>query len=153
VAQQLLTISGLTSRWQMGMNAACVIISVTLLVAASDMRAILLPYQPPHAVAPASPSSSCLWVSLDTRHPRYFDVVLESGFWADRRAEVLFHAEESASARAEISLLPLANKSTEDVNDGTVWIERRPCFLTREFFPGERIGRYTLRYLTGLGTQ
>jgi hypothetical protein len=36
-------------------------------------------------------------------------------------------------------------------NDGDVWVERRRRFLTREFNPGERVGRYSLNYLSHLG--
>ena len=36
------------------------------------------------------------------------------------------------------------------IEDGTVWVERRRRFLTREFAPGERVGRYSLSYLTRL---
>jgi hypothetical protein len=36
-------------------------------------------------------------------------------------------------------------------DDGIVWIERRRRFLTREFFPGERVGRYSVPYLSHLG--
>ena len=37
-----------------------------------------------------------------------------------------------------------------DEDDGTIWIERRRTFLTREFFPGERVGRYPLSYVSRL---
>ena len=153
LAQSLFIIGDFFSGWQLAVNALAIIISLTLLAAASDMRAILLPFQTPKVVAPGSPTPRYLWVSLDTSHPRYFSVSFESGFWANRHADVSFHDGENASVRAEIPLLPLADKTTVDENDGTVWIERRQHFLSREFISNDRVGRYTLRYLTNLGSQ
>jgi hypothetical protein len=104
-------------------------------------------------VAPSSPSPYDLWVSLDTGHPDRFLVVLESGFWSNRRAEVTRHGGASPSVRAEIRLYRPARQTTGDAEDGTVWIERRRWFLTREFAPGERVGRYSLSYVSRLGRE
>jgi hypothetical protein len=152
LAQALLAIGGLFSRWQIAVNVLAVIVTVVMLFAARDLRAILLPYSPPQAVGPSSPSPNYLWVSLDTKHPRYFEVLFESDFWADRQAVVSFKGD-ATPPRAEIRLLPLAHKSTGGESDGTIWIQRRQCFLGRDFVPGDRVGRYTLHYVTDLTPQ
>jgi len=150
-AQSLLAIGNFSSRWQIFVNVFALLVTVVLLAAASDIRAILLPFPPPMVVAPSSPSPHYLWVSLDTRHPKYFEVVLESGFWANRREEVSFYYGANASVRAEIPLRRLLQDTTVQEDDGTVWVKRRQLFLTREFLSGETVGRYTLPYLTALG--
>jgi hypothetical protein len=53
--------------------------------------------------------------------------------------------------RAEIRLQRVARQTTDDEEDGTVWIERRRWFLGREFTPGERVGRYSFSYVNRLG--
>jgi hypothetical protein len=45
-----------------------------------------------------------IWVSLDTKHPECFQVVLDSGYWSNRRAEVKRYSGANASVRAEIPL-------------------------------------------------
>jgi hypothetical protein len=151
VAQAMMTVGGLISGWQMAVNVVAVFISIIMLLASSDLRCILLPPPAPIAVPPTSTSPYDLWVSLDTKHPDYFQVVLESGFWSNRRAEVAPHDGANPSVRAEIRLHRLARPSVPDEEDGIVWIERRRRFLTREFSPGERVGRYSFSYLTRLG--
>jgi hypothetical protein len=49
--------------------------------------------------------------------------------------------------RAELPLRRAAFQSTQLVEDGTVWVERRRRFLFREFDPGERVGQFFLSYL------
>jgi hypothetical protein len=147
LAQAVLAVGRLTSRWQMAVNALALGVSVVMLMALRDIKPILLPPRAPMAVAPFSRSQYQLWVSLDTQSPRDFDVVLESGFWANRRANVEAYAGPEASVRAELELNRLSHQLTRDVEDGTVWVERRRRFLTREFAPGERVGRYSLSYL------
>jgi len=105
------------------------------------------------AVTPSSTSPYYLWVSLDTKRPEAFAVVFESGFWANRRAEVTDHTGVGGSARAEMRLNRLDRQSTRDEEDGTVWVERRQKFLTREFQLGERVGSYSLSYVTQLGNE
>jgi hypothetical protein len=122
-----------------------------MLLALPDLLGILLPPSAPAVVAPASPSPYHLWVSLDTEHPERFLVVFESGFWSNRRSEVAWHGGAQPSARAEIRLQRLARQTADDEEDGTVWIERRRRFLAREFAPGERVGRYSLSYVSRLG--
>ncbi len=73
---------------QTAMNAVAIVASMMMLTAAFDLRAILRPIKAPEAVAPGSPSPFYLWVSLDTAYARYFQVVLESDFWANRRVPV-----------------------------------------------------------------
>jgi hypothetical protein len=150
-AQSLLVIGGFRSAWQMALNAAAVVASAAMLVALPDLRSIVFPPPAPAVVAPSSPSPYYLWVSLDTEHPDRFLVVLESGFWSNRRAEVTRQGGASPSARAEIRLHRPARQTASDTEDGTVWIERRRRFLTREFAPGERVGRYSFSHVSRLG--
>ena len=60
------------------------------------------------------------------------------------------HTGANASVRAEILLHRIAGQPVEDVEEGTIWIERRPHFLGREFSSGERVGRYSISYLNQL---
>jgi hypothetical protein len=78
-------------------------------------------------------------------------VVLESGYWANRKAPVERYTGANASVRAEMILRRFTGQQTEDPEHGTVWVERRRRFLTREFTPGERVGRYSVAYLNRLG--
>jgi hypothetical protein len=151
VARSLMAIGRLGSAWQVGLNALATVASMVLLVALPDLRSLLLPPPAPAVVAPSSPSPYHLWVSLDTKHPDRFLVVLESGFWSNRRSEVTLQTGASPSVRAEIRLQRVARQTTDDEEDGTVWIERRRWFLGREFTPGERVGRYSFSYVNRLG--
>jgi hypothetical protein len=152
-AQALMSIAGLRSLRQTASNIAATLVTAVLLLALPDLASILLPPPAPGVVAPSSPSPYHLWVSLDTRHPERFLVVFESGFWSNRRAEVTPQKGTSPSVRAEIRLHRLARQTTDDMEDGTIWIERRRRFLGREFAPGERIGRYSLSYVSRLGRE
>ena len=76
--------------------------------------------------------------------------MLESPVWANRRADIALHLSQPASVRAEIRLVRLAESSTRNLEEGVVWIERRPCFLTRRFESGEVVGRYTMNYINRL---
>jgi hypothetical protein len=137
---------------QAAINAATLALSVVMLAALPDFRCILVPPAPPVAVPPSSPSPYFLWVSLDTKHPDFFQVVLESQAWVNRRAEVAPRNSAPRSVRAEIRLVR-ATKLNEkpDFEEGTVWLERRPRLLLRQYAPTERVGRYSLRYLSRLG--
>jgi hypothetical protein len=146
-----MTVGDLRSSLQLAVNAFAVVVSIVVLAAASDLRHILLPPPSPAVVGPSSPSPYELWVSLDTSEPETFYVVLESGFWSNRRSEVARYPGENASTRAQIRLSRLMRQTTHDPEEGTVWIERRQRFLTREFAPGERVGRYSFSYLNRLG--
>jgi len=84
-------------------------------------------------------------------HPDQFLVVLESSYWLNRRVEVSPLKGADGSARAEIHLQRSEAASTTDLEDGTVWIERRYRFLGREFAPGGHIGRYDVSYLNRMG--
>ena len=55
------------------------------------------------------------------------------------------------SVRAQIPFHRLIGITTANENQGYVWIERRQRFLMREYNPGERVGRYSIPYLTRLG--
>jgi hypothetical protein len=77
--------------------------------------------------------------------------VLDSGYWSNRRSDVRQRGGAAPSVRAEIQLYRLAGVTAAREEDGVVWIERRRRFLTREFLPGERVGRYSIPYLTRLG--
>jgi hypothetical protein len=132
-------------------NVFALLVSVIMVIALPDLRSILLPHPAPTVVAPTSSSPYYLWVSLNTKHPEYFSAVLESGFWSNRRAEVKRYGGIAPSVRAELRLHRLTRMTVENEADGSVWIERRRRFLTREFAPGERVGRYSIPYLEKLG--
>jgi hypothetical protein len=150
VAQSLMAIGGFTSSGQLATGALALVVSVAMLMALPDLRAILWPPRAPAVTGPSSPSPYHLWVSLDTNHPEAFYVVLESGFWSNRRSTVAAYGGANASARAELRLKRLARPSTNDEEDGTIWVERRRRFLTREFLPGDPVGRYSFSYVTRL---
>jgi len=44
----------------------------------------------------------------------------------------------------------LSRQASVDEEDGTVWIERRRKFLTRDYDSGERIGSYSFSHITRL---
>jgi len=151
VAQAIMSMGDLSSRWQMGVNVLASVVSAAILIALPDLRSIIAPPPAPIPVTPSSPSPYYLWVSLNTEKPESFQVVLESKFWTNRRAVVKQYSGANASVRAEIRLQRVAHQTSFNEEDGTVWIERRRHFLTREFAPGERVGRYSLSYLSRLG--
>jgi hypothetical protein len=144
LAGAVLAVSGTTSRWQIGVTALAALTSVAMLAAAPDLRGILLPPRAP-MIAPLSVSPYQLQIGLDTERPRDFAVVLESGFWANRRTVV---TAVGGVSRAELRLSRLARQPSRDIDDGVVWVERRRRFLTREFVEGERVGRIALGSLT-----
>jgi hypothetical protein len=92
-------------------------------------------------VTPLSASPYELRVTLDTDRPRDFAVVLESDFWANRRADL---TAAGGTSYAELRLSRLWQQRSRDVDDGIVWVERRHRFLTRTFVDGERVGRFPL---------
>ena len=150
LAQAVLTLAGLWSGWQLAANVLAVAVSATMLLALPDLRALLLPPPAPIVVAPTSSSPYHLWVSLDTPHPRDFSVVLESPFWVNRRVPVARSGGDAVPARAEIPLTRRRTRIPQDIEDGTVFIERRQAFLFRDFAPGERVGSYSLSYVGSL---
>lgn len=142
VAQAALTMGGFSSKGQTVMNILAALISVLMLIALPDIWSTVLPPLAPAVMAPGSPSPYYLWVSLDTKQAEYFRVVLESEFWANRRANVKTYGGANASVRAEISLHRLDVQNTDDAENGVIWIERRYRFLNREFVRSDRVGRY-----------
>jgi hypothetical protein len=150
-AQSIMAIGGFTSGAQMAVNALAVAVSTVMLAALPDLRNVLIPPPSPAVVPPSSPSPYYLWVSLDTKHPEAFTVSLESGFWANRRADVGSYEGADGSVRAELRLNRVGIQTTGDEEDGTVRIERRRKLLTREFEPGERVGSYSFSHITRLG--
>ena len=151
VAQSIMAIGGLDSKAQFSANLLALAVSIVMLAALPDILNVLAPPPPPAVVKPASPSPYYLWVSLDTRHARAFDVVFESAFWANRRANVARYSDPDGSVRSEIRLNRLDHQTTLDDQDGIIWVERRRAFLGRDFMPGERVGSYSLSYITQLG--
>ena len=147
IAHAVFTASAMRSHRQTAANALAIAVSIAMLAAMPDLRTVLLPPRAPKVVGPSSPSPYMLWVSLDTPTPEAFNVVLESQFWSRRRARVTKHAGTNDPPRAELVLRRLPHQSYANEEDGTVWIERRRHFLSREFRPGPRAGRYTLSYL------
>lgn len=151
VAQALMHAGNLFSPFQTGVNLLAVVTSLVLIYALPDLCGILAPPPAPGVVQPSSPSAEFLWVSLDTRHPDSFRVILESRYWRSRQAEVSWHGGVETSPRAEIRLVPAVSIAIKDPEDGVVWVERRPHLLNRTFVSGERVGRYDLAYLKRLG--
>jgi hypothetical protein len=151
VAQAMMALGQFTYPGQMATNLLALTVSTMIFWALPDLRSILWPHLAPTAVPPASSSPYDLWVSLNTKHPEYFSVVLESGYWSNRRAEVKRYGGPTPSVRAEIHFHRLTGRTTANEDDGDVWIERRRRFLTREFNPGERVGHYSIPYLSHLG--
>ena len=145
-----MAIGGFNNGWQKAVSCVALIAGCTMLFALPDLRRILFPPAAPEVVAPSSPSPYHLWVSLATTRPDDFQAVLESNHWANRRAKVARHTGANASVRAEILLHRLAGQPAEDGDEGTIWIERRRHFLSREYTPGERVGRYSISYLNRL---
>jgi hypothetical protein len=153
LAQALMHLGELTSAPQVVLNILAVAMSAAMLLSLHDVRNILRPPAAPIVAAPSSSSPAYLWVSLDTKNPDDFLVVLESGYWSNRRAPVTPHSGPNASMRAEIQLQRAPAPSNEDREDGIVWVERRQRFLSREFAHGERIGRYDVSYVNRLGRE
>ena len=151
VAQSIMAVGRLASKAQFSANLLALAVSIVMLAALPDILNVLAPPAPPAVVKPASPSPYYVWVSLDTRRPRAFDVVFESAFWANRRANVARYSDPDGSVRSEIRLNRLDHQTTLDDQDGTVWVERRRAFLGRDFMSGERVGSYSLSYITKLG--
>lgn len=147
VADAVLVIARLPSVAQRWLGLFALLVSGLMLCAASDLRCIVFPPPAPTVVPPSSPSPYFLWVSLDTPHPAFFQVVLQSQVWANRRADVAWQESLPSSVRAEIRLVRLSDAPAHDLQQGVVLIERRPSFLGRKFKPGEVVGRYTLLYL------
>ncbi len=150
VADAVLAVARLPNAAQIGANLLALVLSGVMVWALPDLGCIVFPPSAPVVVAPSSPSPYFLWVSLDTRRPDFFQVVLDSPVWANRRADIAPRKSQPASVRAEIRLVRLSEASVRNLEEGEVWIERRPCFLTRRFEPGEIVGRYTMNYLNRL---
>jgi len=151
IGRAAIALGGFKDSWQVFANVFTIALSIVMLAGLPDLRSVLLPPPAPMAVPPASLSPYELWISLNTKYPSYFDVVLESDYWSNRRADVRRHTDLTPSVRAEIPFHRLTGMSAANEDDGVVWIERRRRFLTREFLPGERVGRYTVPYLSHLG--
>jgi len=151
IAQSIMALGRFADSRQIVANVFALGASAIMLLAVPDLRSILFPHPAPVAVVPASPSPYELWVSLDTRHPEYFSAILESEYWSNRRADVRQYHGVSPSVRAQIPFHRLTGITTANENHGHVWIERRQRFLMREYNPGERVGRYSIPYLTRLG--
>lgn len=151
IAEALMKFGRVGSGWQVAANLFALVVSMVVLAALPNLRSILWPAPPPNATGPSSSSAYFLWVTLDTPRPDDFQVVLESRFWINRRVNVLAHGGAQASNRAEIRLLRVAHPLTNNPEDGTVWVERRRTFLTREYAPGERVGQYSVSYLNRIG--
>jgi hypothetical protein len=151
LAAAVMRLGNFSDHRQIAVNAFAILVSLVMVMALPDLQSVLLPHRAPVAVTPSSPSPYVLWVSLDTKHPRYFSVVMESEYWSNRRENLKWHEELTPSMRAEIPFHRLIGVNEASEDDGAVWIERRRHFLAREYFPGERVGRYSIPYLSHLG--
>lgn len=145
----VLQIAELPRASQRAVNLLAAVCTLLMAAALPDIANILNPPQAPMVIGPRSPSPYSLWVSLDTRDTRHYSAVLESGFWANRRADVISHGS-SAPVRAQLPLTRLRHFASMNEEDGIVWVERRRRFLGREFAGVERVGRYSLAYLTSV---
>jgi len=152
-AQSILAVGDFASKSQLAANVLALGVSTVMLIAIPDIRNVLDPPPPPAVVAPSSPSPYYLWVSLDTKRSEAFDVVFESGFWSNRRADVAQYPDPGGSARAEIRLSRLSRQTNIDQEDGTVRIERRRKFLARDYQSGEQVGSYSFSYVSRLGNE
>lgn len=150
-AQSIMAIGDFTRGSQMAVNVFALAVSIVMLAALPDLRNVLSPPRSPAVVPPSSPSPYYLWVSLDTKRPEAFSVVLESGFWSNRRAQVASYEGANGSVRAELRLNRVGFQTAGDEENGTVWIERRRKLLTREYESGERIGSYSFSHINRLG--
>ena len=150
-AQSIMAVGDFTRVSQIAVNVLALAVSIVMLAALPDLWNVLSPPPSPAVVPPSSPSPYYLWVSLDTKHPEAFMVVLESGFWSNRRAQVASYEGANGSVRAELRLNRVGVQTTGDEEDGTVWIERRRKLLGREYETGERIGSYSFTHINRLG--
>jgi hypothetical protein len=150
VAQAVLAIGQLGSRWQAAVSVLAVAVLVTVAAGFSDLRAIIDPPVAPLVVRPGSPSPYYLWVSIDSGNARHFRAIFESAFWSNRRADFFAYSGANGSVRAEIPLRRATRQAYGSEDEGTVWIERRRRFLGREYLPGERVGRYSFSYVSRL---
>jgi hypothetical protein len=150
-AQSIMAVGDFVSKGQLTANVFAVALSAVMIAALPDIRNALAPPPSPTVVLPVSPSPYYLWISLDTKRAEAFSVVLESGFWSNRWANVGSYGGANGSVRAELRLSRVGRQTTSDEEDGTIWIERRRKFLNREFQPGDRVGSYSLSHITRLG--
>ncbi|HEX2101248.1 MAG TPA: hypothetical protein VHF69_11315, partial [Candidatus Synoicihabitans sp.] len=109
VGEAVLAIARLPSAAQLAIGGFALVVSGVMMFGASDLRNIMFPPPAPPVVPPSSPSPYFLWVSLDTPHPAFFQVVLQSPVWANRRADVALQESLPSSVRAEIPLVRLAD--------------------------------------------
>jgi hypothetical protein len=150
IAQSVMAIGGFTSKSQIAANVFGLAVTVVMALALPDIHNVLRPPPAPSVVGPGSPSPYYLWVTLDTDRPDAFKAELESGFWSNRRSDILAYGGADGSVRAEMRLTRNARPTTVDELDGTVWINRRRKFLGRDFMPGERVASYPFTHLTAL---
>lgn len=147
LADAVLAVGELVGIRSVAANVLAIGASVIMLASIPDLVSILVPPTAPLVVGPAVASPYQIQLNLATAHPARFSIVLESAFWANRRAPLEATTIAGASAVAELPLIRLANQVTRDVEDGVVYVERRNRFLGREFAASERVGRYSLAYL------
>jgi hypothetical protein len=147
VADAVLTVAGLRDRRQLAIGALAMLASLVMLAALPDLRNILLPPPAPMIIATTGSSPFSLAITLDAPDADAFIVALESRFWANRREPL---HRSGKTSRADVPLHRLAQRVMWELDDGTVWVERRRRFLFHEFAPGERVGAYSLRYMNQL---
>ncbi len=147
VSDAVMAIGGLSSRRQVMTNVVAVLASAAMLIALPDLGNVVLPPAAPIVVATAGSSPFHLAITLDSPAAEAFAVALESRFWANRR-QVL--QRTGGVSRANIPLHRLSQRVQWELDDGTLWVERRRGFLFRDYAPGERVGAYSLRYLNQL---
>jgi hypothetical protein len=144
-------ISGLSSIWQLTLNVMAIVVSVVVVATARDLRCILIPPPAPVPVAGSLAGTDTLHVTLETAHAKYFRAALESDVWINRRIAFSVARGAPATARLQVSLVRTAGQSSAKTDDGTVWMERRYLFWGRQFRMSEKVGRYSVSYLSRLG--
>ncbi len=147
LADALLVHGGLASRGQLSVNLLAMGVSAAVMAGMPDLRHVMFPPPAPMIIATAGSSPFDLAVTLDATSAAAFVVSLESRSWANRRTMLQRAGDVS---RASLPLRRLTQRTTWELDDGTLWVERRRRFLWREFAPGERVGNYSLRYLNQL---
>jgi hypothetical protein len=152
MAQALLTATGFLTRRQLLWSAAITTLTIGMATAFNDLRCIFDPPPIPEVTFPSGRApGQVFWVSLNTDRPRCFCVLLDSGYWAHRQADVEFQGGRTPSNRAELRLLPRLPQESDDERSGSIMVQRQRRFLSRGFLGAEVVGEYSLSYVQGLG--
>ena len=147
----MMTIGNFSSKWQSHREPDCRLHQRNHGGCFARPASAILPPEAPAVVAPAlAVALLSLGQSRYRSRPGYFrrGVGIEVLGQSPCRGETYGGAD--ASVRAEILHCTgsICKRPSTRRRALFVWIERRYRFLNRDFAPGERIGRYTVSYLT-----